>query len=868
MEDVLRNTFGHKGFRSKLQEDAIREIIKGDKDVYVSMPTGSGKSLCYQLPAVLAKGRITLVVSPLIALIKDQIDSLKKVKVCAESVNSSMSEAERARVWEDLRKPLPETVMLFVTPELVAQPHFQEKLKALVAKKKIAHFAVDEAHCVSQWGHDFRHDYLKLAKVRPLMPGVPWIALTATAPKLVQQDIFNQLEFKKPAIFKASCFRKNLFYDVKFKENLTNPLRHLLQFLTDALAGNKNLPKGEKGSAIVYCRKKVDVEEMATSLTKLGLPARAYHSGIPRLTRAKNQEDWMTGEFSVICATVSFGMGVDKAAVRAVAHWSSPQSIAGYYQESGRAGRDGLPAKCRVYHSHSDRNSLQFLLNQALTKAKNEKQTQTANEALKELKVMMSYCEGTSCRHAGFAKHFGDSLKDCKKLCDACVDPKKLKEKVSAFADASASTRTWISSKEDDSDLYGGGRSGAKREGEYYAEDSEEEVKSKLALMRTIEKQFALRRKNAAPPPSEIDEDFSVIRSHQFTGKIKNLTNQSRKCHWERILGSLTEQAKAYIESHPESNPTLDNKMLWELASELEYSVFTSNRNLMMYNMNATTLKNSLAKDVKNGKTHANILENFRKQRIDEGDICETNTVELMPEMSEPVNEAVKSSFTKASSLLPKPVKEPIKNSFRSASSLLPESSFLQSQTPAKSPAGNADVEREEMLCDEPASALTILSEVEVESNPKTETRSGSRDENENDLQNSTHRVSPSPPKDDAKPRRKKPVHDEKRRRSSESKATFLDGHRDRMQMKREIAVMVTKELMPFMSSGKIGSRDIFKRLNQAVCHEFRNINKIPTRKHLQKVFVGVFGKNRVISDESCFLEVKKALSGFVASCE
>ncbi|XP_052132762.1 ATP-dependent DNA helicase Q5-like, partial [Frankliniella occidentalis] len=232
----LKEHFGHNQFKSKLQEQAIREIVKRKGDVFVSMPTGSGKSLCFQLPAVLHSDKVALVFSPLLALMKDQIDHLAKLRIVANSINSKMSSSERKAVVQDLRCMRPHTRLLYITPEQASTDNFQSLLEELHRQKKVSYIVVDEAHCVSQWGHDFRPDFLKLGRLRQAYLDIPWIALTATASKVVAKDIEKQLSLKKPvATFKTPCFRRNLFYDVVFQDNMRDPYSHLSEFIKDTL---------------------------------------------------------------------------------------------------------------------------------------------------------------------------------------------------------------------------------------------------------------------------------------------------------------------------------------------------------------------------------------------------------------------------------------------------------------------------------------------------------------------------------------------------------------------------------------------------------------------------------------------------------
>ncbi|VDI76630.1 ATP-dependent DNA helicase Q5 [Mytilus galloprovincialis] len=476
---TLNNVFKHKDFKSKLQKEATRCILNGSKDVFVSMPTGAGKSLCYQLPAVASDG-VSVVISPLLALMQDQLDHLKAIKIPSATINSKLTEKERKQVLADLNSSNPNTKLLYVTPEQVATDGFKSLADSLMKRKLFKYLIVDEAHCVSQWGHDFRPDYLKLGCFRKRIPGVPCIALTATATEQVLKDIIKQLKLKEPiAKFKTSCFRPNLYYDVRMKETLGDPYKDLSEFCLEAL--NRSQAQKEEllenwskyGCGIVYCRTRDACAEVASQLTRKGVLSKPYHAGLKSGIREEVQNDWMEGKFPVIAATISFGMGVDKPNVRFVAHWTLPKSMAGYYQESGRAGRDGNQSYCRLYYSRQERDTISFLINKELKKFTRDKEQQKIKlqSANKNFDAMIEYCEYAICRHWAISKYFGDVKPDCNNSCDACKTPKMLAKTIEdlqrgAYAKTKAKGKGgmyFIQDDKDDTGLYGGGRKGVKR---------------------------------------------------------------------------------------------------------------------------------------------------------------------------------------------------------------------------------------------------------------------------------------------------------------------------------------------------------------------------------------------------------------------
>ncbi|CAL8274875.1 unnamed protein product [Lota lota] len=579
LKQSLKKYFGFDSFRSKLQEDVVKAVIKGDRDVFVCMPTGAGKSLCYQLPAVMSKG-ITLVISPLIALIQDQVDHLRELNIPACSINSKLPAGERRVIFADLESESPKLKLLYITPEMVASPSFQPCLTGLCSRQLLSLLAVDEAHCVSQWGHDFRPDYLKLGKLRKRLPGVACVALTATAPLKVQQDIADSLQLRAVLSYTTPVFRSNLFYDVVFREALEDPYAHLHAFVNEALS----LGRGGKaqGCGIVYCRTRDNCETVAYQLTRLGVLSKPYHAGLKAADRSEAQTDWMQGKVLVIVATISFGMGVDKANVRFVAHWNLAKSLASYYQESGRAGRDGLPSSCRTYYSPRDKEQLLFLIRKEAGRkqAKRGSEKETDKAGITDFEAMVSFCEQESCRHATISKFFGNAAPSCAGACDFCRDPKKVRaqlEKATALSTriAGAQSQAPRGAFGFDRDLYAGGRKGYgferhDEEGEEGRSGDEDPSLRKKEFGNLFKKQMNLRKasdgcKEDFPPP---DEDCPLREAS--SRKIPRLTVKAR----EHCLSLLQEA----LHSHQGAEKTFKSDVV-----DMEYEVFKSSKSSNLY---------------------------------------------------------------------------------------------------------------------------------------------------------------------------------------------------------------------------------------------------------------------------------------------
>ncbi len=381
MKDLLKKHFGYDEFRP-LQEEVIDGVLR-QHDTLVIMPTGGGKSLCYQLPALRFEG-MTLVVSPLIALMKDQVDTLKANGIAAEFINSSLTYAEIGRVQEQARRG--DLKILYLAPERLTLQDFREFLSTL----DVSLVAVDEAHCISEWGHDFRPDYRTLGGLRRGMPFVPFIALTATATDRVRADILAQLGLKHPQQFVASFDRPNLRYEVRPKERAFD---QLVQLLRES--------RGE--SAIIYCFSRNDTEELSNRLQDAGFRALPYHAGMDAETRRKNQERFIRDEVEVITATIAFGMGIDKPDVRLIVHQELPKTLEAYYQQTGRAGRDGLPSDCVLFYSFGDKIKQDFFIN----RIEDETERRSAQEKLAQV---IEFCTLRTCRRRYLLDYFGEDI--------------------------------------------------------------------------------------------------------------------------------------------------------------------------------------------------------------------------------------------------------------------------------------------------------------------------------------------------------------------------------------------------------------------------------------------------------------------------
>ena len=404
LHDALQHHFGFDSFKGN--QEAIIESVLDGRDTFVIMPTGGGKSLCYQLPALMMDG-VAIVISPLIALMKNQVDSIRgfcQSDDVAHFLNSSLTRAQMRRVKEDISSGA--TKLLYIAPETLTK----EENIAFFKSVNLSFVAVDEAHCISEWGHDFRPEYRRIREMLDAInKDIPVVALTATATPKVQLDIVKNLHMEDEKIFVSSFNRDNLYYEVRPKGKKEGTIRNIVQFV-------KTMPNK---SGIIYVQARKSTEEIANALKVNGVKAAPYHAGLDAKTRSKTQDDFLMEEIDVIVATIAFGMGIDKPDVRFVVHYNIPKSIENYYQETGRAGRDGMEGVCLAFYSYKDIQKLEKFLRDK-TVAEREMGSQLMQE-------VMAYAETTSCRRQFLLHYFGEKfdVEECGDMCDNCRHPKE-----------------------------------------------------------------------------------------------------------------------------------------------------------------------------------------------------------------------------------------------------------------------------------------------------------------------------------------------------------------------------------------------------------------------------------------------------------
>lgn len=403
LEGALKHYFGYDQFRPG-QRRVIEAVLK-NQDALVVMPTGGGKSLCYQLPALLKLG-VMVVISPLIALMQDQVDGLQDNGIAATCLNSSLDydtlrQREAALLAGQIK-------LLYVSPERLMSPGFFGLLGRLMQTVGVSGFAIDEAHCVSEWGHDFRPEYRQLSTLRETFPQIGVMGLTATATERVRQDIAQQLRLRDPLVQVSSFNRPNLFYEVRPKPR-------------DSYSELRRQVKQHQGSGIIYCLSRKRVDELAQRLTADGEAVLPYHAGLPDAVRRQNQTRFIRDDVRLMVATVAFGMGINKPDVRFVIHYDIPRNIEGYYQESGRAGRDGEPAHCTLYLAYGDVATADYLISQKPDEAEQR-------IARQQLRQMVDYAETTVCRRRVQLSYFGETLEGLCHQCDNCTNPPPMED--------------------------------------------------------------------------------------------------------------------------------------------------------------------------------------------------------------------------------------------------------------------------------------------------------------------------------------------------------------------------------------------------------------------------------------------------------
>ncbi|KAF8215005.1 P-loop containing nucleoside triphosphate hydrolase protein, partial [Mycena galopus ATCC 62051] len=438
--------FGHAEYKGK-QREIVEAAVRG-ADIFVLAPTGMGKSLCFQVPAVAESHGVTIVISPLLALMKNQVSGLREKDIPVASLTSETSAIEKTDIVRDLSSGHPVNRLLYVTPEKFCSPEFLKILTKLYEQKELNRLVVDEAHCISEWGHDFRGEYRKLGIFRRNFEDVPIMALTATATPAVQRDIIRSLGMSEEHLVKVvhPFNRANLFYEVRYMSapNQATQMADISDYIFTLYQR-----RGRASSGIVYCRTRNSCDELSAYLRGKGLSSRPYHRGIPSATLDRTLKEWTrggngeNGGVDVICGTIAFGLGIDKGDVRYIIHYDLPKSLEGYYQETGRAGRDGSPSKCILYYSREDLVRVKRWVTSAQSKRANAAQRADepapSQHAMDSLKSLVDFAESIDiCRHVAICRYFGEPIdmaakevvqKYCNKMCDICKYPEKTKRR-------------------------------------------------------------------------------------------------------------------------------------------------------------------------------------------------------------------------------------------------------------------------------------------------------------------------------------------------------------------------------------------------------------------------------------------------------
>ncbi|KAJ3843740.1 P-loop containing nucleoside triphosphate hydrolase protein [Lentinula raphanica] len=450
---IMRTTFGYSDYKGK-QKEIIESAVSG-RDVFVLAPTGMGKSLCFQVPAVAAQSGMTLVISPLLALMENQTDGLRRKGVTVASLSSETPANEKTEIHQALSTGDPHFRLLYITPERLAVVEFMKLLQKVYHAKKVNRLVVDEAHCISEWGHDFRADYRRIGNFRDKFPGVPMMALTATATSSVVNDIICSLRMRDPHLFIHPFNRTNLFYEVRYAS--TDELSKMAE-ICDYICG-LHRKRGKVSCGIIYCRAKNTCNSLSSYLRSKGLAARSYHRGLATGTLAKTFKDWSisggsdNGGIDVVVATIAFGLGIDNGNVRYIIHYDIPKSFEGYYQETGRAGRNGAPSKCILYYSREDLRYVQRWVTDEIRnrvqKAQDFQYPDPSQRSLTSLEKLALYAENTDvCRHISICRYFGeeidekDVLEYCDMMCDVCKYPEKTRRRKEMLGEAPVEFRS------------------------------------------------------------------------------------------------------------------------------------------------------------------------------------------------------------------------------------------------------------------------------------------------------------------------------------------------------------------------------------------------------------------------------------------
>lgn len=438
---TLRQQFKKVSFRPN-QREIIAAALDG-KDVFVQAATSFGKSLCFQLPAVVDPG-ITIVISPLLSLMMNQVEALRAADIDASTLNSNTSSDERERIMRDLKTGHPHTRLLYVTPELCAQEHFRSRLKIVHEQRELARIAIDEAHCISEWGHDFRKDFKKLSWFRQAFPDVPIMCLTATANGQIRKDVLATLgldaEPDRVQSFTMTAHRPNLHFEIRFTSDADEDMRinNFIRWIRGVYARrSEGLRKDEIEAAgeradnvpgIIYTISRDECENLSSALRQEGIGAQPFHAKLSKDTKEQTLSRWVNNEpgYDIIVATTAFGMGIDKDNVRFVCHWRLPKSFEGYYQEAGRAGRDGNAAYCFLYYSREDRDRVSSMVMRDRNVAGSNFQARA-----RSLQALAQYCESTStCRHRSICQYFGETeIPQCDYACDWHKDSRGLQQR-------------------------------------------------------------------------------------------------------------------------------------------------------------------------------------------------------------------------------------------------------------------------------------------------------------------------------------------------------------------------------------------------------------------------------------------------------